>query len=63
MRRRHLVKMVVFGLAWSVIVALCIGQTDDEGVFPESGLRKPFTLMQVEGFMRQVCGSPRVTKT
>ena len=56
MRRRHLVKMVVFGLAWSVIVALCIGQTDDEGVFPESGLRKPFTLMEVEGFMRQVLG-------
>ena len=56
MGRRQLVKMVVFGLAWSVIVALCIGQTDDEGVFPESGLRKPFTLMQVEGFMRQVLG-------
>jgi hypothetical protein len=35
MRRRHLVKMVVFGLAWSVIVSLCIGQTDDESVFPE----------------------------
>ena len=35
MRRRHLVKMVVFGLAWSVIVSLCIGQTDDESFFPE----------------------------
>jgi hypothetical protein len=27
--------MVVFGLAWSVIVSLCIGQTDDESFFPE----------------------------
>jgi hypothetical protein len=35
MRWQRLVKMVVFGLAWSVIVSLCIGQTDDESVFPE----------------------------
>jgi hypothetical protein len=34
MGRRQLVKMVVFGLAWSVIVSLCIGQTDDESFLP-----------------------------
>jgi hypothetical protein len=34
MRWQRLVKMVVFGLAWSVIVSLCIGQTDDESFLP-----------------------------